>query len=53
MSVVKVKLTFADKVLKMNSPIFVGNGPNTRSVESCIEAIDAGAGALEISGPRG
>jgi len=53
MSGTNMKFGTTDKVLQVNSPIFVGNGPNTRSLESCMEAIDAGAGAVEVSGPRG
>ncbi|MBN1674653.1 MAG: 4Fe-4S binding protein [Kiritimatiellae bacterium] len=33
--------------MKLPSPVFVGSGPNTRSAESCIAALKAGAGMVE------
>lgn len=48
---VDTSINFLGKTLK--SPIFVGVGPNTQTVEECLRALDNGAGAIEIPFHRG
>ncbi len=47
----RTSVTFLGRRLK--SPLFVAAGPNTQTVERCLEALENGAGAVEISFIRG
>jgi dihydropyrimidine dehydrogenase (NAD+) subunit PreA len=48
-----IDTTVAFAGLELPSPILVGAGPNTRTVELCVAALRAGAGAVEVAGPPG
>ena len=37
----------------LKSPIFASAGPNTQTVEDCLQALQSGAGAVEVSFHRG
>ena len=47
----KISIEFLGKTLK--SPVFIGAGPNTQTVEHCVKALENGAGAVELSFHRG